>query len=173
MDARILCQIIAKQIDPTKFQLWGYDIHWLDESYDTPENQKIIEDAKADYDNLALPYIKQQQINEIKIKMRVLLAEAIGDYGDNLADVSRALALSEGIRNGSITDANIIKGYADYCADLITMYGGAQAILDVLNTDLQGLKKHLAPYYPAKDEVNNATTEAQATSVVITPVIEP
>ena len=97
------------------------------------------------------------QIQILKYAMRILLAGAIGDYGDNIADVTRAMVLAEGIRNGAITDENIIKGYAQYCQDMVDIYGGATAIMAVLNFDLQGLQTYLAPYYPAKSETEAVT----------------
>jgi hypothetical protein len=173
MEAGILCSVLATKIDPAKFCLHGLEVHWNDEIDNTPENQAIINDVIANYDTYALPFIKSEQIRIIKNQMRVQLALAIGDYGDNIADISRALALSEGIRNGSITDQTIIDGYAQYCQATLDMYGGPQAVLDVLNTDLQGMLTYLAPYYPAKDDVNSATDASQATSVVVKPKVNP
>jgi hypothetical protein len=106
------------------------------------------------------------QIQKMKMIMRAFLASVIGDYGDNIADVTRALVLAEGIRNGSITNENIVKGYAGYCEAMVTMYVGAQAILDVLNFDLQGLQTYLAPYYPAKDQTVAATTISEVEAVI-------
>jgi hypothetical protein len=53
MNASILCPLIAKRIDPTHFQLWGLDIHWMNEEYNTPENRAIVEDVIKNYDILA------------------------------------------------------------------------------------------------------------------------
>lgn len=110
------------------------------------KDETLMEKKKSAY----IAYQKQA--------MRDALAGAIGDYGDNIADVTRALVLSEYIRSG-VADKEIVDGYRSYCSAMVEMYGGAQAILDVLNEDLQGLQKYLAPYYDIKDsaiKANNA-----------------
>jgi phosphoribosylformylglycinamidine (FGAM) synthase-like enzyme len=56
MDADILCTLLAQRIPPEQFQLWGTDIHWMDEKYDTPENRAIVADVTKNYDNLAEEY---------------------------------------------------------------------------------------------------------------------
>jgi hypothetical protein len=170
MEAGILCQILAGKIDPSLWCLHGLEVFWYDESNNTAENQAIIDDVTTNYETYALPFVKAEQIKLIKNQMRILLAMAIGDYGDNLADITRAMVLAEGIRNGSITDQNIIDGYAQYCAALVQMYGGAQSILDVLNFDLQGLQTYLAPYYNDASDVNSSTSVTDATNIGTTVV---
>jgi hypothetical protein len=132
-----------------------------------PPGENYYRDGVPGYNWLPdLDAIKAKQVIELKTNMRILLSLAIGDYGDNIADVTRALVLSEGIRSGTITDQKIIDGYTAYCNAMIEMYGGAQAILDVLNTDLQGLQTYLAPYYIGKDEVSSAV-DVQSVKAVL------
>jgi hypothetical protein len=118
-------------------------------------------------DEDALTLARLAQIQTIKYAMRLLLKGVIGDLGDNIADVTRALVLAEGIRNGAITDENIIKGYSQYCQDMVDMYGGPQAILDVLNYDLQGLKTYLAPYYSSRDQTMGANDMGAVTEAAV------
>lgn len=53
MEQSILCQLIAKRIDPTKFQLWGMEVKWMSETDNTLENNAIVADVIANYDVLA------------------------------------------------------------------------------------------------------------------------
>ena len=53
MNANILCTLLAQRIPPEQFQLWGLDIHWMKEEYDTPENRAIVADVIKNYDTLA------------------------------------------------------------------------------------------------------------------------
>jgi len=53
MNANILCTLLAQRINPEYFQLWGLDIHWMKEEYDTPANRAIVEDVIKNYDLLA------------------------------------------------------------------------------------------------------------------------
>jgi hypothetical protein len=62
MDANILCQLIAKRIPPDQFQFWGTEIHWMAESYDTPENRAIVDDVIANYETLASEYEESQKV---------------------------------------------------------------------------------------------------------------
>jgi len=61
MEANILCTLLAQRIPPEQFQLWGLDIHWMDEAYNTPENQAIVVDVIANYDTLEVEYLKAQE----------------------------------------------------------------------------------------------------------------
>ena len=99
--------------------------------------------------------------------------QAIGDYGDNIADVTRALVLAEKIRAGIETDQTIISAFTQYCTEMVEIYGGSAAIMEVLNFDLQGLQTYLAPYYPAKDETTAATTVSDAIKTVISTPVSP
>ena len=60
MNANILCTLLAQRIPPEQFQLWGLEVHWMDEAYNTPENQAIVSDVVANYDTLEAAYIKSQ-----------------------------------------------------------------------------------------------------------------
>jgi len=64
MDATILCTLLAQRIPPEKFQLWGRDVRWMDEQFNTPENSAIVADVTAKYDTLAAAYLAEQQAAE-------------------------------------------------------------------------------------------------------------
>jgi len=61
MQANILCTLLAQRINPEQFQLWGLDVHWMKEEYDTPENRAIVADVIANYDTLAAQYEAEQE----------------------------------------------------------------------------------------------------------------
>ena len=58
MDANILCILLSQRIPPEQFQLWGLEIHWMDESYNTPENRAIVADVINNYEALAAAYLE-------------------------------------------------------------------------------------------------------------------
>lgn len=64
MDENILCTLLEQRIPPEQFQLWGLDIHWMSEEYNTVENRAIVDDVIANYDTLAATYL-QLQANRI------------------------------------------------------------------------------------------------------------
>ena len=57
MNAQILCALLAQRIPPEQFQIWGTEIHWMDEKFNTPENRAIIEGTIKDYDILAASHV--------------------------------------------------------------------------------------------------------------------
>jgi hypothetical protein len=66
MNLNILCTLLAQRIDPTKWQLRGTDICWLDPAWDTPENNSTVDDVKANYDVLAPPVMSQWEAEKVK-----------------------------------------------------------------------------------------------------------
>ena len=56
MNADILCTLLAQRINPEHFQLWGLEVHWMKEEYDTPTNRAIVADVITNYDTLAAAY---------------------------------------------------------------------------------------------------------------------
>uniref|UniRef100_A0A6M3KT14 Uncharacterized protein n=1 Tax=viral metagenome TaxID=1070528 RepID=A0A6M3KT14_9ZZZZ len=74
MNASTLCTLLAQRIPPEQFQLWGPDVHWMKKEYNTPGNQAIVADVLKNYDKLAAPIIKQQEIDEYNapIKAKIL-----------------------------------------------------------------------------------------------------
>ncbi len=116
----------------------------------------------------ALQLIQLERIKTLKDEMRLLLAGKIGDNGDNIADTTRALVLGEAIRIGLVADKVITDAYGVYVESLLTGYGGAKAILDVLQLDLQFLGQYLVgKYYPAKARVESATTAEEVEGVTL------
>lgn len=97
---------------------------------------------------------KLARVQYLKTKMRPRLAAQIGDYGDNITDVMRALVLGESIRVGLVTDQEIISGYSQYISYMLRAYGGAEAILSVLGDNASSLSSHLVDgYYAAKQKI--------------------
>jgi hypothetical protein len=68
MDTNILCYLIAQKIDPTKWQLWGDDIHWINETDNTPENKTILNDIMSNYSSYAEPIIKAKEKSDLEKK---------------------------------------------------------------------------------------------------------
>ena len=97
---------------------------------------------------------KLARIQYLKNKMRPRLAAAIGDYGDNITDVTRGLVLGEAIRLGIVADQQVIDGYSAYVEGLLDGYGGAAAIMSVLLGNTVGLQSELiSGYYVAKQSI--------------------
>jgi hypothetical protein len=168
MDAKILCYLIAKQIDPTKWQLYGDKIHWINKDDDTPENREIIEDIIRNYETYALPLVKRSKIGALKCQMRSPLSEEIGDLGDNITDLTRALILGECIRFGIVTDEEIIKKFAEYCKNMLEGFGGEKAIIEVLNSGLIALSQWvIGRFYPAKEKVVAAQTIKEVEEITL------
>lgn len=104
----------------------------------------------------------------LKSKMRQPLAWAIGDYGDNITDITRAHVLGEAIRLGLVTDQSIIDAYSGYIDSLLTAYGGAEAIMQVLGCNLVALDNYLmSGYYVAKASIESAENLEEIQSIDI------
>lgn len=97
MDQKILCGLIAQRVDPTKFQLWGTEVHWLV----TPAQTDLDNVAAiiADYDNLAALYLQElelaAQAQALKEQQK---AQAIAD---NLPSRAQALAAVDAAFSGA------------------------------------------------------------------------
>ena len=76
MDANIFCALLARQIDPTKFQLHGLDVHWLSGGDDTLENRNIINNVVANYDALAAEWLRDQHMAALRVERNRRLDEA-------------------------------------------------------------------------------------------------
>lgn len=61
MKANILVNILAQRINPEHFQLWGLEIHWMSEEYNTEANRAIVVDVIAIYPALEAAYLAEQQ----------------------------------------------------------------------------------------------------------------
>jgi hypothetical protein len=108
----------------------------------------------------------------LKKKMRIPLAREIGDYGDNITDLTRALVLGEGIKIGLVTDQAVVDGYYAYIKTVLTGYGSPTQILGVLRKTMDGLLTHLiGKYYAAKKAIDAAETEEDINKVDIDDVI--
>ena len=95
----------------------------------------------------------------LKLKMRDRLAVDIGDTPDALTDVLRCVLISQCINLGIVTDADIIARHAQYIGEMLEGYGGAEAIMDVLEYDKQRIGQHvLDGYFMAKSQIDLAET---------------
>ena len=102
---------------------------------------------------------KLLRIRYLKLKMRDRLAADIGDDPDALTDVLRCVLISQGINQGIITDTAIIARHKLYIEEMLIWYGGAEAIMDVLEYDKQMIGQHvLMGYFAAKAMVDAAET---------------
>jgi len=100
------------------------------------------------------------RIQYLKGKMRPMLADAIGDYGDNITDVTRALVLGEAIRMGIVKDQAVIDGHKAYITTMLEAYGGGGAILSVMQANVGGLSAYLVNgYYSAKQQIMAVTED--------------
>ena len=101
-----------------------------------------------------LELAKLARTNYLKTKMRPRLAAAIGDFGDNITDTTRAIVLGEAIRLGIETDAYVISAYSAYVQAMYEGYGGGAAIMAVLAGNTSGLQAELITgYYVAKQAI--------------------
>jgi len=89
MKADILCTLLAQRILPEQFQLWGLDVHWMAEEYNTPENMAIVEDVIANYETLAAEY--QSCLNAVAYKTkRAAEYPPMEDYLDGIVKGDQA-----------------------------------------------------------------------------------
>lgn len=102
----------------------------------------------------------------LKLKMRKPLAVAIGDDPDTITDVLRAVLLCHAIQAGIVTDQAIIARLHAYVQEMLAGYGGAAAIMDVLEHDKAMIGQHvLMGYFAAKAMVDAAETVEAAMEV--------
>jgi len=122
-------------------------------------------------DETELDLAKLARIQYLKTKMRPRLAAQIGDYGDNITDVTRALVLGEAIRIGIVTDIDTITLYNQYIDFMLQAYGGAEAILKVLGENANSLSNHLVNgYYSAKQQIMAVTEDDEDSITAINSV---
>jgi len=116
-----------------------------------------------------LELAKLARTHYLKTKMRPALAAQIGDYGDNITDTTRALVLGEAIRLGLVDDfPAAIDGYTAYVATMLEGYGGAEAILSVLQANVSALGSILVgKYYAAKAAIEAAETVEDVQAVYV------
>jgi len=75
MDSNILCTLLAQQIPPEQFQLWGLEVHWMSEEFDTPENRAIVTDVIANYTTLEAAYLAEQAKEKATAEIKANLIE--------------------------------------------------------------------------------------------------
>lgn len=62
MNVEILCQLLSKRIEPTKFQIHGLDVFWIIEP--TKEELLIVDDVIKNYDHLKGEYILEEKLKK-------------------------------------------------------------------------------------------------------------
>ena len=122
---------------------------------------KILEGNESD-----LELSKLARKSYLKQKMRIPLAWRIGDYGDNLADLTRALVLGEAIRRGHVSDQNVIDAFDGYIVSLLASYGGPEAIIRVLESNLTELNTYLVEKYYSAGTAIAATQEIDEVNLI-------
>ena len=109
---------------------------------------------------------KLMRIRYLKLKMRDRLAADIGDDPDALTDVLRCVLIAQGINLGIVTDPDIITRHAQYIGEMLEGYGGAAAIMDVLEYDKQRIGQHvMLGYFAAKAMLHVAETSDDVMAV--------
>lgn len=102
---------------------------------------------------------KLLRIRYLKLKMRDRLAADIGDDPDTITDVLRAVLMCQAINLGLVTDETLISRMRTYISEMIQGYGGAAAIMDVLEYDKQKIGQHvMLGYFAAKAMLQVAQT---------------
>ncbi len=110
-------------------------------------------------DETELEKAKMARTRYLKLKMRKPLAVAIGDDPDTITDVLRAVLLCHAIQAGLVTDRGGIDRLRVYVQELLAGYGGAEAIMDVLEYDKAMIGQHvLHGYFAAKALIDAAET---------------
>lgn len=95
----------------------------------------------------------------LKIKMRQGLAHEVGDDPDTTTDVLRTALLCYAVSAGLVTDAPVITRLNTYVGEMIAGYGGAEAVLDVLEFDKDAVGRHVVEgYFAAKATIDEAET---------------
>jgi DNA-binding GntR family transcriptional regulator len=90
MDASILCSLLANVIDPTHFQVWGTDIHWM--VVPTQEEITLANDVITNYESLAAAYLQAQaQEAQAEALKQQAKAQAIEDNLPSWQQVSDAI----------------------------------------------------------------------------------
>ena len=110
-------------------------------------------------DETELEKAKLARTRYLKLKMRKPLAVAIGDDPDTITDVLRAVLLCHAIQAGIVTDTAVITRLRTYVQEMVEGYGGAEAIMDVLEYDKAMIGQHvMLGYFAAKAMIDAATT---------------
>lgn len=108
-------------------------------------------------DESELELAKLARKRYLKIKMRNGLKHEVGDDPDTTTDVLRTSLLCYAVSAGLVTDAAVIARLNTYVGEMIAGYGGAEAVLDVLEFDKNAVGRHvMAGYFVAKSAVEAA-----------------
>jgi len=104
----------------------------------------------------------------LKLKMRERLAAEIGDCEDNVTDVLRGVLLCYAVSSGIIKDAAVIARLTNYVTQMLEGYGGASAVMDVLEFDAMPVMRHVKEgYFAAKVKIGAAKTTEEIAAIDI------
>lgn len=110
---------------------------WVD-----PQSEEAI-----DYSGKSPRKLEAKRLAALKDAARAGLAGEAGDWGDNLTDILRLIALQWAISSGVVKDQETIDIYDQYCKGLYDGFGGAKDIVPVLLADAVAFKKWIVDYY--------------------------
>lgn len=117
-------------------------------------------------DETSLELSKMARIQYLKTKMRKKLLVTIGDEDDNIADLTRACVLGLAIQNEQVTNADLITRYGNYVSAMLAGYGGAESIMSVLESNLEGINALVVSgYYASKQQIMECEDEASVNNV--------
>lgn len=104
----------------------------------------------------------------LKLKMREKLAAEIGDCEDNVTDVLRGVLLCYAVSAKIVTDTVVIARLNNYVTQMLAGYGGAAAVMDVLEYDAMPIMVHVRDgYFAAKAKIKAAKTKEEVMGVDI------
>jgi len=110
MDTDTLCTLLAQRIPSEQFQLWGLDIHWMSEEYDTPENNAIVADVIANYTTLEAAYLAEQQaIADAEEARQAAKAQAIIDNLPSWSEVEATIGNIANLANAKVFIAKLAR----------------------------------------------------------------
>jgi len=131
MNASILCTLLAQRINPTYFQLWGLEVHWMASKYDIPENRAIVADVVANYDTLKLSVIKSGKMASIRADASaVILTKYPVWYQVNVANGIYSAAIGD-VMKAEITSVITESNRCEDLVDVATTEAKVNAVTPV------------------------------------------
>jgi hypothetical protein len=68
MDQKTLLLLLQARLDKTKFGLSGLDVYWIDPTWNTPENNAIVEEVVVNYTALAAFLISSGAAKDLVVR---------------------------------------------------------------------------------------------------------
>lgn len=108
MDANTLCDILKQRIPPEKFQIWGPDVHWVEEP--TKEEQAIVDDVIANYTALAAGILAEQMKKQAINAIQAILDAKAKEFGFDSIHTGAIWTISKNPARKARADALIAWG---------------------------------------------------------------